>query len=1022
MNVFVSRFNDREKGYRAAFQWASAWPTRFALTRGSIRIQILIFCLAMSAIAVALGSYATLGIRHAGDLVARTFDESLMSINYARAAGADFAAMRVASAQRLMTTDLTVRTRLHDEIDRLARTLSEDLTIATERSQSARAAKAAGKVQEAVGAWIALSHRSFEAPAKDSASPETKARSSLIGDVDQYSKIVNQQIELLINYTAGDGFLFRQLALSAIKRDLQLNVTGLTIALLLSGLFSWLLARRIIGPVAIASKAASSIANGDLNASIPEGSGDELGTLLAAMGRMRDNIRAMVDREVAQRRSAQARLSDALENSREGVVLLDADGQIALANSRASEFVQTAPQLLNLDLSQLDPTSSAPSRAAAMPHLSDLDGLASEAKLPDGRWLRVSRSPTQEGGVMLVYSDITTLKQQEAELHATNLRLDAALTHMSQGLCLYDRDARLQVVNRRFCEIFDISPELVLPGMTLEGVLSLSVAAGNHGNHTVADLLAECEGFLAHHECGNYFQHLSDGRIISIAHRPTSEGGWLVSCEDVTEQRRAESQIAFMARHDALTKLPNRSMFAERIERAIAEAGRGMGFALLCLDLDNFKQVNDTLGHPVGDELLCAVAGRLGACVREIDTVARLGGDEFAIIQSGVQDAKDSESLARRVVECIGTAYELNGHRVVTGCSVGISVAPGDGTTGEKLLKNADVALYRAKMDGRGTWRFFEPAMDASLQRRRNLELDLREAMDRNEFELFYQPFYDLRSDRINGFEALLRWHHPTRGMVPPDQFIPIAEEIGLIIPLGEWVLCRACEQAALWPNELKIAVNVSAAQFRVPGLVEVVADALAASELSAHRLELEITESVLLANSAETLTILHRLRALGLSIALDDFGTGYSSLSYLRSFPFDKLKIDQSFVRDGIADNGSRLIVRAVISLGKSLGMRTIAEGVETLEQLNQMRAEGCHEAQGFLFSRPVPTTEVAATIMNWISGFKPDNLMNAITGDAPQSKSRDTDVRTATSGTRHAIGGNSKVVRQSSRFSHNE
>ncbi|TWB94763.1 diguanylate cyclase (GGDEF)-like protein [Bradyrhizobium macuxiense] len=956
----------------AAIRFATGRLSRLALTTGSIRTQILIFCLAMSAVAVALGGYSILGIRHAGDLVAKTFDESLMSINYARAAGADFASMRVASSQRLLTTDLEIRASLDSQIEKLAKTLSEDLTIAADRSQSARAAQAAAKVQEAADAWMALHRRAIGLSVEENPAVDPRASSTTVGDVDRYSKIVSQQVELLVNYTAGDGFLFRQKALSTIKRDLQLNVAGLTVALFLSALFSWVLARRIIGPVAIASRAARSIAGGDLDATVPKGGTDELGTLLTAMETMRDNIRRMVDQEVSQRRSAQARLSDALETSREGVVLLDADGQIALANSRASEFILLSPQLLQSD--RLDAASLAPADG-------DIDGFASEAQLSDGRWLRVSRSETQEGGVVLVYSDISALKQQKAELHETNLRLDAALTHMSQGLCLYNSEARLQVANRRFCEIFDISPELVIPGMTMEEVLGLSVAAGNHGERTVADLLMERERSMAQHE-GNYLQHLSDGRIIAIAQRPTTDDGWLVTCEDVTEQQRAESQIAFMARHDALTKLPNRTLLAERIELAVAQVGRGSGFAVFCLDLDNFKQVNDTLGHPVGDELLCAVADRLNACVREIDTVARLGGDEFAVIQCGVQGGEEAERLARRIVECVGAPYELNGHRVVVGCSVGISMSPGDGTTGEKLLKNADVALYRAKMEGRGTWRFFEPAMDASLQRRRAIELDLREAMAKDEFSLFYQPLYDLHLDRICGFEALLRWHHPKRGLVPPDQFIPIAEEIGLIGPLGEWVLDRACEQAVTWPSEMKLAVNVSAVQFRDPNFIDVVVNALAASKLSPRRIELEITESVFLANSSETLATLHKLKAQGVRIALDDFGTGYSSLSYLRSFPFDKLKIDKSFVRDATATHGSKSIVRAVISLGRSLGMTTIAEGIETVEQLDHMRAEGCNEAQGFLFSHPVPVTEIAAKILELRNGFKPAAVKQAMAG----------------------------------------
>lgn len=980
MSLFVARLARPSKAILESVQsMTSACSSRFIGARGSIRAGILVFCLAMSAIAAALGGYATLGIRHAGDLVARTFDESLMSINYARAAGADFAAMRVASAQRLLTKDRTVHARLDATIDELAKTLSEDVAIAAERSQSVRAAEAATKVREAANAWIALHRSPFQTSADDRGKTETNAGEI---DVDRFSNAVNQQIELLVNYTAGDGFLFRQRALAAIKRDVQLNLAGLTFALVLSGLFSWLLARRIIGPVAIASRAATSIADGDLNTSIPKGGGDELGILLSAMGRMRDNIRTMVDREVAQRRSAQARLSDALENSREGVVLLDRNGQIALANSRASELIRCAPQLVHSGSLRVvrEPNDELTGELPRGDALDDSEGVASEAQLPDGRWLRVSRSPTQEGGVILVYTDISGLKQQKAELHATNLRLDAALTHMSQGLCLYGREGRLQVVNRRFCEIFGISSELVLPGITFEDVLRLSVAAGNHGSQTVANLLAECEEFFARHKGGNYLQQLSDGRVVSIAHRSTSDGGWLLSCEDVTEQHNAQSQIAFMARHDALTRLPNRSLFAERIEQAVAQAGRGAGFAVFCIDLDNFKQINDTLGHPVGDGLLCAVAERLSACIREIDTVARLGGDEFAIIQSGTQTAEEAERLARRIVDCVGAAYELNGHRIIAGCSIGISLAPGDGTTREKLLKNADMALYRSKMDGRGTWRFFEPVMDENLQSRRALELDLREAMERDEFALHYQPIYDLRTDRISGFEALLRWRHPDRGLVPPDQFIPIAEEIGLITPLGEWVLKRACEQAAGWPSELKIAVNVSAMQFRDPRLADVIANALHAARLAPERLELEITESVLLGNSAETIATLHKLKSRGVRIALDDFGTGYSSLSYLRSFPFDKIKIDQSFVRDATATKGSKLIVRAITSLGRSLGMTTTAEGVETIEQLKQVKAEGCNEAQGFLFSRPVPETELAATILMLRGGLKRAGWRSAI------------------------------------------
>ncbi len=917
----------------------------------------------MSAITAALGAYATFGIKHAGDLVAKTFDESLMSINYARAAAADFSKMRAAASRRLGTNDPLARIALDKEIDGLEKTFYEDLSVAAERSQSSLATDAATKIHEAVSAWTAL-HRS----GGKGFVPDIDNSAIAAARLDSYARIVDQQIDLLVNYTAGDGFLFRQRALSAINRDLRFNVIALAIALLLSGFVSWLLSRRIIGPVAVASKAARCIAEGKLDVDIPKGGTDELGTLITAMGVMRNNIKDMVDREIAQRRSAQARLTDALETSREGVVLLHPDGQVALANSRAGEFLASAPELLQFDLFGAKGSTNPPANSDSPAE----DDLASEARLPDGRWLRVSHSMTQERGAIVVFSDITALKKQEEQLHETNRRLDAALENMSQGLCLYDKEGRLQVVNRRFCEIFNIPVGCVSAGMSFESILALSVMAGNHAGQTVDDLLAERERCLSRLETGNYFQHLTDGRIICIGHRSTSDGGWLATCEDVTEQHRAESQITFMARHDALTQLPNRLLLAERIEQAIAQAGRGPGFSVLCLDLDNFKQVNDTLGHPVGDELLCAVADRLLACVREVDTVARLGGDEFAIIQADTQRPADAERLARRIVECIAQPYEFDGQRIVIGCSVGISLSPSDGTTGEKLLKNADVALYRAKAEGRGIWRFFETEMDESLQKRRALELDLREAMGKGEFELFYQPLYDLNLERICGFEALLRWHHPRHGLVSPEQFIPVAEEIGIIIPLGEWVIQQACEQAALWPDDIKVAVNVSSVQFRSPRLVEAFSRALAKSKLLPGRLELEITESVLLANSTETIATLHKLRTLGLRIALDDFGTGYSSLSYLRSFPFDKLKIDQSFVRDLTATEGSKMIIRAIVSLGNSLNMRTTAEGVQTIAQLNQVAAEGCNEVQGYFLSKPIPATEIRPVIHKFRNGIK--------------------------------------------------
>ena len=432
--------------------------------------------------------------------------------------------------------------------------------------------------------------------------------------------------------------------------------------------------------------------------------------------------------------------------------------------------------------------------------------------------------------------------------------------------------------------------------------------------------------------------------------------------EDIAERKRAEAQIARLAHYDPLTELPNRVLFQKSLSDALARRARkGDQLAVHFIDLDRFKTVNDTLGHPLGDALLREAAERLQGCVREGDTVARLGGDEFAVVQTGLSDMSGATRLAGRIVEAMSVPFDLQGHQVVIGASVGVAASPSDGLDADELLKKADMALYRAKADGRGAFHFFERSMDEQLQARRALELDLRRALQAGEFELFYQPLYHLGDERVTGCEALLRWRHPERGMVSPADFIPLAEEIGLIVQLGEWVLRNACAEAAKWPEHVRLAVNLSPAQFRDRGLVRTVVSALAASGLAAQRLELEITESVLLQDSAANMTMLHDLKALGVRISMDDFGTGYSSLSYLRSFPFDKIKIDQTFVRDILEDSDAMAIIKAVLDLGSSMGIVTTAEGVETLEQLNALRGQGCAEIQGYFISRPAPAAEIA-------------------------------------------------------------
>ena len=550
------------------------------------------------------------------------------------------------------------------------------------------------------------------------------------------------------------------------------------------------------------------------------------------------------------------------------------------------------------------------------------------------------------------------LLHRKAQLEQVNFQLDVALNNMAHGLCMFDSNSRLIVSNAAYIRMYDVPEELTKPGTPLARIVEERIARS-----TIAIAHAQKDSVQRVNEIANmepctFTQELVDHRIVAVSHQPMADGGWVSVHEDITDRRRAEAQIAHMARHDVLTDLPNRVLLREHLEQAIARMREGENFAVLCLDLDRFKSVNDTLGHPIGDELLKAVGHRLKKCVGPMDTVARLGGDEFAIIQVGISRPELTSALAARIVEVISEPYELDGNHAVVGTSIGIALAPGDGTDPDQLLKNADMALYKA--DGRGTHRFFEPEMDARLQARRSLELDLRHAITHGEFAFAYQPVVELPKQNIVAFEALLRWSHPDRGLISPADFIPLAEETGLIVPIGEWVLRTACAEAANWPDEIKVAVNLSPMQFKKRNLVQVVIGALAGSGIPARRLELEITESVLLQDDEMTLAMLHQLRSLGMCISMDDFGTGYSSLSYLRRFPFNKIKIDQSFIRDLAKRHDSTAIVRAIASLAQSLKITAVAEGVETADQLEHALAEGCSQAQGYLFGPPMPASKI--------------------------------------------------------------
>ena len=596
-------------------------------------------------------------------------------------------------------------------------------------------------------------------------------------------------------------------------------------------------------------------------------------------------------------------------------------------------------------------------------------GLLMQRQLRSQRLLGEARAAMVEAEAARRGAEAELLLGQERELADQKLQIQAvsfgaALGNMSEVLCLFDAADRLVVGNDRLAGMLGLPRGRVTTGITLKDMGTL--LAG--GSDTQAEDPQKIHALILRLRSAgtrqSQSQDMDDGRRIAVNYAPMDNDGWLVTLEDITEQRRSEARIEHMAHHDALTGLANRVLFHNRLQGAMARCQRGERSAVLYLDLDHFKAVNDTLGHPVGDALLQEVTKRLKQQVREIDTIARLGGDEFAIVQSISQPA-DSAALAKRLIEAIGASYEINGNRIIIGTSIGIAIIPDDGEDVDETIKNADLALYRSKADGRGRYHFFETDMNARMQARRTLDLDLRKALAEGEFRVFYQPLINIARRSVCGFEALVRWQHPERGLVPPVQFIPLAEEIGLIVPLGQWVLRQACADAATWPANLKVAVNLSPVQFGSHTIVEDVAAALADSGLDARRLELEITETAMLEDTDAVLVILHQLRDLGLGIALDDFGTGYSSLSYLQRFPFNKVKIDRSFVAKLGQGSDTDTIVAAVVDLCARLGMVTTGEGVETAAQLDRLASLKCIEAQGYLFSRPGPAGDVPAMLM---------------------------------------------------------
>jgi diguanylate cyclase (GGDEF)-like protein/PAS domain S-box-containing protein len=673
-------------------------------------------------------------------------------------------------------------------------------------------------------------------------------------------------------------------------------------------------------------------------------------------------VRAEADAAIAQAQQAHTRLRDAIEILPHGLVFLDADGRYILWNKQYSDIYKRSADLFKPGVKLAETLRTGVERGdypEAIGHEEEwiAERLARlrfpsgrhEQNLSDGRCILIDERRTSDGGVIGLRVDITELKQREAS----------------------------------FRLLFDNNPvPMIVFGRDNHAILDVNEAALSHYGYTRTQFqsmslrhIHECDsyeefkqvGAATESYAGRTWRHLkANASLIDVAiyARAITHGkipAVLIAVIDITERKRAEARVAHMAHHDALTGLPNRVLLRQRMDEALQRMRRaGNKVATLCVDLDNFKTVNDTLGHSCGDLLLQRVAERIRAMLRPDDTAARLGGDEFAVVQTGIAGPAEASALARRLLADLSEPFDIMGHQVLVGASVGVALAPSDGDDSDKLLKNADLALYRAKADGKGAFRFFEAEMDARAQVRRKLEMDLRAAMLAGALEVHYQPLVNLATGEISGFEALVRWLHPERGFIPPSEFIPVAEETGLIVSLGAFVLKQACHDAAQWPRHIKLAVNLSPLQFRTGSLFVTVKQALETSGLSPSRLELEITETLLLEKVDHVLATLHALRAFGVRISMDDFGTGYSSLSYLRKFPFDKIKIDRSFVHDLSVNADSQAIVRAILSLGKSLGITITAEGVETEPELACLKSEGCHEGQGYLFARAQPQADI--------------------------------------------------------------
>jgi diguanylate cyclase (GGDEF)-like protein/PAS domain S-box-containing protein len=669
------------------------------------------------------------------------------------------------------------------------------------------------------------------------------------------------------------------------------------------------------------------------------------------------------------------RFDTALENIAQGMCMFGPDARITVLNRQYLEMYRLSPDVVKpgCTLPELmrhrkevgvlagDPEDHCRRILAGFAERREVAMRIAQA---DGRVISVLDRPIPGGGWITVHKDVTDAAKAETELAETRKFLKTIIEQVPASIIVKDaRDLTYVLINKA-AEQFMGKPARAVIGKTAHDIYPAKAAAELQrlDEEILAAGRQRLDDLVPFHDAQNSVRHVAIDRVVveGADQQPKYILGVVV---DVTERIESEQRIQHMAHHDALTGLANRVLFLKSVDEALARMKRhGDRFNILLLDLDQFKIVNDTLGHPVGDALLKEAAQRLRGCTRETDLVARLGGDEFAILQRADDEQGEAAlDFAGRLIAALREPYDLDGNKITAGTSIGVALVPQDGDNADQLMKNADLALYRAKSEGRNRCRLFDAQMEAEARLRHETENDLRNAVWRDEFELHYQTVIRSESREVCGVEALVRWRHPRRGLLSPDRFIALAEETGLIVPLGEWILRRACADAVSFPAHIRLAVNLSAAQFASPHLKEMVAAVLQQSGLAPQRLELEITESVLLENDAANLQVLHALRGLGVSIVLDDFGTGYSSLSYLQKFPFDKLKIDRSFVSELSSRHDSAAIVCAVNSLGKTLKILTTAEGIETEEQFRLLRATGVDQMQGYLFSRPLPKAQLS-------------------------------------------------------------